>query len=187
LNEFVPIFISFLLRDFDSQDLSITNALRNILKSVEKRSKAEQCQAQLASLFLRAIASLWSHSKLTSWLLPKVIQYNKSMKIVVFSQFIELAQDPSHAALAEKCSRLLLGNWQDFLLAIIKKANHLVDLCDQDSVFVVAAPSLASSSSGLGTLASDRRNNGVLDIILAAPIEEMPDVGPCWPRSDTSR
>jgi hypothetical protein len=101
-----------------------------------------------------------------------VIQYDKSMKIVVFSQFIELAQDPSDAALAEKCSRVLLGNWQDFLLAIIKKANHLIDLCDQDSVFAVAAPSLASFSSGLGTLSSDRRNSGVLDSILAAPIEE---------------
>jgi hypothetical protein len=85
LNAFVPLFISFLLRDFDSQDLSITNALRNILKSVEKRSRAEQCQTELASLFLRAIENLSWHSKLKSWLLPKVIQYDKSSQISVFS------------------------------------------------------------------------------------------------------
>jgi hypothetical protein len=54
-----------------------------------------------------------------------VIQYDKSMQNVVFSQLIELAQDPSDAALAEKCSRVLLGNWQDFLLGIIEKAKTM--------------------------------------------------------------
>lgn len=125
LSKFVDFYGESLLRDFDSSNNLITNALRSIfqtiIKSVNKRSeKVEDKQnlhktlteEDICNQLLTFINPLSFVSKLKTWLLPLLLKYIDT-KSIPNEQLIEMAQDPSAGNFVSKCVKCIKASQEN--------------------------------------------------------------------------
>lgn len=119
LTEFVDFYGESLLRDFDSSNNLITNALRSIfqtvIKSVGKRSekvKDDQnahkipTEEEICQQLLAFINPLSFVSKLKTWLFPLLLKHIDT-KSIPSDQLIKMAQDPSAGSFVSRCVKYI--------------------------------------------------------------------------------
>lgn len=123
LDVFVKQFINFLMRDFDSNNVPVVNALKNVYRAIVSRAKSEKIVEELGHLLWNVCEKLSLRSKVKSWMLPEVMEFIPDSCNIMIPFLIQTAQDCSDGGLVSRCVKTLIkrpGNVERVLEEVIR-------------------------------------------------------------------